>query len=393
MNGLLGHLRKPNLHTKRRQIYNALVKQFQMGHLLPSSKLPDISQMADHFSVSYATMHAALSDLVRDGRLVSHRGKGIFVAEPSQDPHGRPTMTNLVLVLPQQEDVAAYGAVVEMEAVLHGCSAGASDSGAKLGILSLPSKITEEDLPPVLEDLAGYDGAIFHGTQYAVLMRELGRRNFHFAMQDGDPSLGSGVTYDRSHAARLAAEHLLDHGHRRIAYFGMSHGESALKYRSFCEAIKERGIADAPILQPCEGVGDAYDAAREFIEKVSQVDAVFVDNFQKARILAQILRGQRVRIPQDLAVMGYGTESLDAGEPPFLSHMAIPYHEMARETAKLLDLLIRGRAVPPVQKVLKARLEIRPSCGCAIAEGAKDHLFQQTEIETERHDQEVVMAG
>lgn len=94
-------------------------------------------------------------------------------------------------------------------------------------------------------------------------------------------------------------------------------------------------------------------------------------------------------LPGDVAVMGYGIESLDSDEPAFLSHMAIPYHEMASEAAKLLDLLIRGHVVPPVQKVLKASLVIRPSCGCAVA--ADKGLVQPTGIETERRNKEVAM--
>ncbi len=392
MEDLLKNMRKPTMRTKRRQIYHTLLNQVRSGGLLPSSKLPDVALMAEHFSVAYATMHSALSDLVREGVLVSHRRKGIFVSDASPE-RLRPTTTNLVLVLPKQEDIADFGATVEASAILHGCSAGASDHGAMLGILSLPSRIAKEDLPPVLGELAAYDGAIFFGAQYEVLIRELGRQKRHFAMVGGDPSWGSAVTYDVSHAVRMATRHLLDHGYRRIAYFGEQKDVAATKFSSFCEEILARGITDAPILCPCETVRDAYHFAHEFLREASRCDAVFVDNFRKAQTLVEVLRHGGVRIPEDLAVMGFGIESLEHGEGAFLSHVAIPYHEMAREAAEILDLLVRGRAVAPVHKILKARLEIRRSCGCIIpiTHEVTGHLFPKSTMEA--HEKEGVMAG
>jgi len=387
MGPLLEQIPKLKLHTKRRQIYNTLVKQLQSGRMPPATKLPDIEQMSEHFSVSYATMHAALSDLVRDGLLVSHRGKGIFVADPGQ--RGRPTATSLVLVLPVQKDIVATGTATEVTAILHGCSAGASESGAKLGIHSLPSSLAKEDLLQAMENLTTYDGVIFIGAQYESLIRELGRQKFPVAMVHGNPLCGSNVTYDRSQAVRMAARHLLDHGYRRLAYFGSQSTSSAKKFPSFSEEVRDRGITEEPVLYPCELVREAHHIAKKLLADASRYDAVFVDNFLKARQLIAILRRGGVRVPEDLAVMGFGIESLEDGEEAFVSHAAIPYHEMARETAVILDLLARGRAVGPVHKVLQAHLEIRRSCGCAIPSDNK--LLDEPET-SEPLNQELALA-
>jgi LacI family transcriptional regulator len=388
---ILGQIPEPKQFAKRRQIYNTLVKQLQSGRLPPATKLPDIEQMSEHFSVSYATMHAAVSDLVRDGLLVTHRGKGIFVADRGQ--RERPTVTSLVLVLPVQKDIVATGMATEVTAILHGCSAGASESGAKLGIHVLPSSLAKEDFLQAMADLTAYDGVIFYGAQYESLIRELGRQKFPVAMVNGNPTLGNTVNYDRSQAVRMATRHLLDHGYRRIACFEGYAGSSALKFPPLCEEIRDRGITEVPVLYPCETEGETRHFAQELLAEASRYDAVFVDNFLKARQLIAILRRAGVRVPEDLAVMGFGIEALEQGEEAFLSHMAIPYHEMARETAIILDLLVRGRAVGPVHKILQAHLEIRRSCGCGAAEIAvEDAADGKLSDSSETLNQEFAMA-
>lgn len=358
--GTTAHSERSGRRSKRTRIYQELLRQIQSGQMVCGTKLPDIESLARHFSVAYGTMHAALSDMVRDGLLESHRGKGIFVA--GRDRRRRAAITSMGLVLPRQEDLVAYGSTFESSAILQGCSDGASECEARLSIHSLPSEISEGEIPGILRDTATYDAMIFFGEQYAPLIRELMRRKFPVMMVNGDPAVGNTVTYDRVGGVRAAVRHLLKHGRRRMAYFG----NRQQKLPAIYEELREHGIMEAIDVYPCQTHGEAYGFVMEFLKNAPRYDAVFVDNYLKARQLCEVLRHGGVQVPEDLAMMAFGTESLEYGEEVFLSYAAIPYRAMAREATVTLDLLARGRAVAPIHRELEAKLVLRHSCGCRM---------------------------
>src|ERR1035437_7063977 len=85
--------------TKRRYIYEELRKQILAGKFPFKSPIPSANDLAQRFGVSYVTMHSAMTDLVRDGLLVRHKGKGSFVAEAA-GVNACPMTSRLALVLP-----------------------------------------------------------------------------------------------------------------------------------------------------------------------------------------------------------------------------------------------------------------------------------------------------
>jgi len=142
--------------------------------------------------------------------------------------------------------------------------------------------------------------------------------------------------------------------------------EGAGKYAYFRRALERHGLpsAAAPV-QECSLPGDAHQAADRFLGRSPLPEAVFVDNYQKAVFLVQFAQSRGLSVPKDFAVMAYGTETPGAALP--LSHMAVPYAAMGREASLVLDQLIRGRVEPPVERIVRARLILRESCGCKPA--------------------------
>ncbi|NUN93236.1 MAG: GntR family transcriptional regulator, partial [Verrucomicrobiae bacterium] len=66
------------------------------------TKMPTAHELADQFHVSYVTMHSALADLVREGWLVRHQGKGTYVADIAKS-RARPKTVRIAMVLPPQK--------------------------------------------------------------------------------------------------------------------------------------------------------------------------------------------------------------------------------------------------------------------------------------------------
>lgn len=352
--------------TKRRYIYQVLRDEILSHKLEPGSRLPPANQLANQFSVSYVTMHSALADLVRDGLVVRQKGKGSFAA-PRAGQKARPMSTRLAMVLPMQEDIQSSGHPDEILQFLHGSTDGCSTCGADLAVISLPSYPPREDLPSALEKTLRYDGALFIGNQYRPLMEQLAKREFPFMVLGAEHPSASFVWYDTKGAITLAVQHLLAHRYRRIGFLGTMEGASGEKYVLFREMLAANGMAHDPAwAQNCSEISEAYPAARRLLDGKPLPETVFVDNHLKARTLLSVAAEHGLKVPQDIAVVGYGADVADNASVP-LSMVALPYEEMGREGAMLLDKLVRGAVIPPVRKLLPAKLVVRQSCGCSSA--------------------------
>jgi len=77
----------------------------------------------------------------------------------------------------------------------------------------------------------------------------------------------------------------------------------------------------------------------------------------------QVLRELGLRIPEDVAVVGYdSTEVCNHTDPP-LTSVRQPIYEMAREGVKTLVRLIEGDRPHRVARIFEPVLDIRRSCG------------------------------
>jgi GntR family transcriptional regulator len=74
-------------------IYRQIVDQVRLGvatgALAPGDALPSVRSLADRLVVNPNTVARAYADLVRDGVLDSHQGRGVFVASTKRQVYSR----------------------------------------------------------------------------------------------------------------------------------------------------------------------------------------------------------------------------------------------------------------------------------------------------------------
>jgi GntR family transcriptional regulator len=63
------------------QIVDQVCKEIASGRLAPGDQMPSVRALAEQLVVNPNTVARAYSDLVRDGVLETHRGKGVYVAD------------------------------------------------------------------------------------------------------------------------------------------------------------------------------------------------------------------------------------------------------------------------------------------------------------------------
>lgn len=172
---------------------------------------------------------------------------------------------------------------------------------------------------------------------------------------------------DDAQGARLAAEHLLRAGRRRIAHVTGPQDFEAVRLRAGAlrETLVEHGL-DLPAQRLCMGPWDehwGYEAANLLLDRDPRVDAIFCGSDLLGRGAADALRERGVRVPDDVALIGFDNwEIIAAKTRPPLTTVDMDLHELGRLAGTRLLEMIEGRRESGVAYT-PCRLVVRDSCG------------------------------
>jgi LacI family transcriptional regulator len=165
-----------------------------------------------------------------------------------------------------------------------------------------------------------------------------------------------------------ATRHLLDLGYRKVAHISGPEGwASAVDRRlGYQQALEDYDLVCDPSLVE---VGDwevrsGNKAARLLLDRHPEIDAIFVGNDLMAAGCIQAAVSRGLRVPQDLALVGYDDRYLAEALSPPLSSFAYPLNQMGQKATHLLiERLLRRKAslVPSIN--VAGRMVVRASCG------------------------------
>ena len=175
------------------------------------------------------------------------------------------------------------------------------------------------------------------------------------------------VDVDNQGAAHRAVTHLLEHGHGRIAVIG---GPTNMipaidRYGGYVSAMLAAGLVPDPGLTRHTDFTSAggCQAMKSLLPQRPQ--AVFAASDFLAFGAMRALREAGLRVPEDVAVMGFdGLEEGATSQPP-LSTVHQDFREMGREAVHTLLQRIEEPGGQHIRRFLATRLVIRRSCGCS----------------------------
>jgi DNA-binding LacI/PurR family transcriptional regulator len=171
------------------------------------------------------------------------------------------------------------------------------------------------------------------------------------------------VTMRNVEAAKAATAHLIERGRRRIAVIGAHEGEvmgsAALRVRGYREALEEAGIAYDDALVGYVGMWHRQDGAvamRELIATGVEFDAVFGLNDALALGALRAVQEAGLRVPADVAVIGF--DALDETEYslPALSTVDPGVDEIAETAVRVLHERIEERGSKDGEPAAEPRL-------------------------------------
>ena len=176
------------------------------------------------------------------------------------------------------------------------------------------------------------------------------------------PELFSSVTGNGDIATQEATEHLIAQGCRRIAFVGGPNHLDMVRRRKhgYLEALREHRIPIDREIVSCGPIDDKLmaQATERLLQLPDRPDAIIGFNDIATYAAYSTIKRMKLRIPDDVALMGF-TDDVHAGYvTPRLSAIVDQSHEMGMEACRLLLNTINGDT-KVYKKIVPQKLVIR----------------------------------
>lgn len=211
------------------------------------------------------------------------------------------------------------------------------------------------------------EGVILGGDAQAELVSEFQSKNVAVVLVNNRMAgfdLPCVVSDERG-GVRQAVEHLMERGHRRI---GMLAGRLApyitsQRYSAFLEVMADHGlpVRDEDIKMCDLDIRDATRAAQELLDRPDRPSAIFAANDIIAAATVKAAARLHLRVPEDLAVVGYDDSTACALTEPELTSVHIDCRQMGQLCVERLKAVLCGEEHVPRLTVVPTRLVVRRS--------------------------------
>lgn len=220
------------------------------------------------------------------------------------------------------------------------------------------------------EDTRKADGLILLGygdyETYRTRLEQLVAQDTRFvrwgSVEAGQPGVTIGC--DNVQGGAMAGEHLLALGRRRIAFVGDAspHApEFRDRYQGLCRALLAAGIRPDPALQTDAITTEesGYEATVRLLARGVSFDALFAASDLIAVGALRALLNAGLRVPEDVAIIGYDDIPAASLSNPPLTTIAQDYRSAGEALVDTLLKLVRGERAE--NRVLPPRLVVRRS--------------------------------
>lgn len=180
------------------------------------------------------------------------------------------------------------------------------------------------------------------------------------------------IVLDHHHAARTALSHLLELGHRDIAFMkGQSYStDSEHRWQAICEVAEDLKIDIRPELTVQIDIADStpllgYPFGKQLLERKVPFTALFAYNDISALGAMRAFQEAGLSIPHDVSVIGFDDIQGAAYSSPSLTTVRQPLRQMGRLAADVLLARIEGAKRHPGEILIEPELVVRRSTGPA----------------------------
>ncbi len=172
----------------------------------------------------------------------------------------------------------------------------------------------------------------------------------------------SSVLLNPAPGMEAVTEHLIGLGHERICFLGedpIGSGGPLSQVKGYRNAMRRHGLA--PRIVPVEtgSARSGYNLGRALRGRYTAL--VCCSDYTALGVCRGLIESG-VRVPDDMAVTGFGNSEVSAYVRPSLTTLSIPFEDMAARTVQGILRQIHGHPGPR-RSVFKPHLIVRESCG------------------------------
>ena len=178
------------------------------------------------------------------------------------------------------------------------------------------------------------------------------------------------LDFDNVEGARMATQHLLDLGHRRIGFISgdLRHADGKQRLRGYRAALDAAGVPGDPalVMQGDFTEASGLVAVERLIDSGERFTAVFAANDQMAFGASLGLYRRRLRVPDDVSLVGFDDLASAVYAIPPLTTVHHPVLELGQLAAQAMLQLLDGEvptlALPPPRLIVReSSRELRAS--------------------------------
>jgi diguanylate cyclase (GGDEF)-like protein len=176
------------------------------------------------------------------------------------------------------------------------------------------------------------------------------------------------ISVDNDSGIRKAVAHMVDHGHRRIAFIAgdpNDKGDSELRLHAYYSAMRDHGldIDSGLILQGWHTYSGGYEATRKLIDSGSKFTALVASDDNCAIGAMKAILDKGLQIPRDIAIIGFDDQPDAVAQVPPLASIHVPLTLIGEQALTMMfDHITVNRRLESVR--IPTRLIPRQSCGC-----------------------------
>ncbi len=174
------------------------------------------------------------------------------------------------------------------------------------------------------------------------------------------------VTVANYEGAYIAVQHFVEHGHQNIGFICLNDEISTMRerYQGFSDACNYFNVRKSVTFGPATQAGGDV-GMKKLLNGDQTPTGILVANNQMTIGALQCIRQEGLKIPNDIALIGFDYQDwMDVMNPP-ITVVTQPAIEIGRKAAELLMRLKGTNDVHVDSYVLGVSLRTRESCGCS----------------------------
>ncbi|MCL4271934.1 MAG: substrate-binding domain-containing protein, partial [Anaerolineales bacterium] len=207
-------------------------------------------------------------------------------------------------------------------------------------------------------------GIIFSPTQQFSARLSTFESNIPFVIIDRmvNTHQADMVLLDNVAAGYELTKHLIENGYRKLAgMFGNASTTGRERNKGFHKALNEHQLKPVAEHFIPPRLKQGYDTTLALFDQSNRPDAIFTSNSMLTAGAYQAIRDRKLRVPEDVALVGFDETTWGALVDPPITLIAQPTEEIGRTATELLFQRIEEPTRSPKTVILKGSLIARAS--------------------------------